>query len=401
MNKSSRMIKWLVLVLNLFLLVSGWFYEEPYAARKPKLLLISLSFLLFSCVIVLINKKQMWQRITSVVMGLLMVGALEYFSKYAMDYFYHTLYLILMIYLLVYYPKREGLILGVITTAVSFFKFIELLIIQPNIGNLSVFIFYGVIQILILIIAIIARNYFEEGQKTKEIYLKLLDTYKQLEDSTQEIQRLSMEKERTKIARDLHDTLGHDLTGLIMQIEMSSRMISQEKYAGGLEILETAKTSSRESLTRVRQIVQALKSGEAERRSIESVKAICSTFSEKTGTDIQVEVIGKHSISPEIGIAVYRLVQESLTNAVRHGKASGVEVQIAFKEEEVLVIIKDNGKGCNKLVEGNGISGMRHRVVKLDGELTVSGFSDGFMIKAEIPYFGKDNNDIEESGDSQ
>lgn len=392
------MIKWLVLLINFLLVVSGWFYEEPYAARKPKLLVISLGFLAFSCVIVLIKKNKTWQRITSVVLGLLMVGALEYFSKYAIDYFYHSLYILLMIYLLVYFPKKEGLLLGVITTGVSFLKFVELLIIQPNIANISVFIFYGVIQILILIIAIIARNYFEESQRTKAIYLKLLDTYKQLEDSTQEIQRLSMEKERTKIARDLHDTLGHDLTGLIMQIEMSSRMISQEQYAGGLEILETAKTSSRESLTRVRQIVQALKTGEAERRSIESVKSICNTFSEKTGTDIQLEVIGKHSISPEIGIAIYRLVQESLTNAVRHGKASKIAVQIAFKEEEVLTIIKDNGKGCNKLSEGNGISGMRHRVESLSGLLAVSG-KDGFLIKAEIPYFGSQATNKEESGD--
>jgi signal transduction histidine kinase len=191
----------------------------------------------------------------------------------------------------------------------------------------------------------------------------------------------------SSIARDLHDTLGHDMTGLIMQIEMGTRLLEDEdQHAEGLELLEAAKKSARDSMAKVRQIVQALKTGEMETWSVTSIQRLIDTFSEKTGVKIHLSIVGEHVVTPDISIALYRLIQEGLTNSVRHGKATQVAVDIIFDEEKLSVKIEDNGRGCKHMKKGNGIKGMEERVEQLGGEIDLT-CKSGFTVIAYIPYY--------------
>jgi len=386
MKRSSKYIKLLFLAIYIGLLIAGWFYESPHADRQTMLLAISLAFLISILIMLFKTLKNHMVRLAIVILTILAIAYLEYYAKYAVDYFYHSLYIVLIIYVLVFFDKKEGIIIAVVTTIVSYIKFAQMLWIQPNIGNLSLFIFYLVIQILVLIVAVIARSYYEESRKTNAIYLQLLDTYKQLEVSSKAIERLSMENERTKIARDLHDTLGHDMTGLIMQIEMGTRLLESNQQLEGLEQLEGAKKSARDSMAKVRQIVQTLKTGDQEKWSLSSVEILTQTFSDKTGVKIELTIVGEHHINPDVSIALYRLIQESLTNSVRHGKAKHVNILIEFDESGLRIRIHDDGTGCKKLEYGNGLKGMKERIGYLSGNVEFI-CKNGFTVIANIPYF--------------
>ncbi|MDA3845872.1 MAG: sensor histidine kinase [Vallitaleaceae bacterium] len=386
MKRRYKYIKLLFLGLYIGLLIAGWFYESPHADRQTIMLVIGLALLMTILVMLFGPMKHDILRRAVVISSIIGIALLEYYAKYAIDYFFHSLYIVLIIYVLVFYAKKEGILIAVVTTIVSYIKFVQMLWIQPNIGNLSLFIFYLVIQILVLIVAIIARNYYEESRKTNAIYLQLLDTYKQLELSSKEIERLSMEEERTKIARDLHDTLGHDMTGLIMQIEMGTRLIDANQQEEGLKLLEGAKKSARDSMAKVRQIVQTLKTGEQEKWSLASLNTLTHTFSEKTGVIIELNIEGDRNISPDISIGLYRLIQESLTNSVRHGKAKHVRITITFDESRLYISIQDNGTGCKQIKHGNGLKGMEERIQHLGGSIEFI-CKNGFRIRANIPYY--------------
>lgn len=391
MKIGERLLKTLFVIIYIGIIIAGFYYENPVMDRRRILLIISILLGFMTLVQSFFSTQEMTTKkktvisviITSILV--LLIALLEVYSKYAIDYFYHTLYIVTIIFVLMYYEKKVGVIIAIATTIISYIKFIQMLYIQPNVGNASLFIFYLVIQILVLIIAIVARNYHEESQKTKHIYLQLLNTYKQLEASSKEVEQLTMEKERTSIARDLHDTLGHDMTGLIMQIEMGTRFINGGQQSEGLELLESAKKSARDSMAKVRQIVQALKTGEMEEWSVTSIQRLIDTFSEKTGVHVALDIVGEHAINPDISIVLYRLIQEGLTNSVRHGKATKVDIDIHFKENNLSLSLKDNGIGCKKLKKGNGIKGMEERLKQLGGSLEIT-LASGFCVKAKIPY---------------
>jgi signal transduction histidine kinase len=175
------------------------------------------------------------------------------------------------------------------------------------------------------------------------------------------------------------------MTGLIMQIEMGTRLIAANDINDGLELLEAAKKSARDSMSKVRQIVSALKTGDMESWSVTSIQRLIDTFCEKTGVEVSLDIVGEHGISPDISIALYRFIQEGLTNSVRHGKAGQVWISIRFLDEHLEVVLKDNGKGCKTIQKGNGLMGMEERITQLGGKLAIV-IDKGFTIKGEIPY---------------
>lgn len=367
--------------LTMILLICGYFFEVPFGDRRTFLLLLTFAYLL--CLgIHLAVRNRLLQSVTLLWLVLIAV-LLEVLSKYAVNYFFHSLYLLQLILIIFRSDKRRGLILSIVLSLCSFLKFTELLIVQPSTGNIAMSVFFITTQGLLILVFTLYKGYREESERNKELYDELLTTHLQLKEYSEEIGHLTTLSERNKIARDLHDTLGHELTGLIMQMEMASRLMDQD-LTKGQAILEEAKTSARGSLSQVRAIVDTLKSDEEKEWTQNSIKELIDHFSEMTDVRINYESSGDGTVNPDISLTLYRLIQESLTNAVRHGRASKINIHIDYRPGEVAFEIHDNGKGCLDLCYGNGLSGMMERISALHGNLTFDG-TKGFRIQGSIP----------------
>ena len=98
------------------------------------------------------------------------------------------------------------------------------------------------------------------------------------------------------------------------------------------------------------------------------------------GMLLTLSIEGEHPVNPEISLALYRLIQEGLTNSVRHGKANHVEISIYFMDQQLEVTLKDNGKGCKQIHKGNGIMGMEERLAQLGGSIQLKAIDAGFNL---------------------
>lgn len=366
------------------LLAAGFFFEEPFAGRRMVLLGLMALYLVLGLLAQWSAKKTLMQTLTVVaLMAVLLL--IEMNAKYAMNYFFHTLYIFLMFFCIISVRYEPGIVLSLLVTLISFVKFIQLLAVAPTFANMALMVFFGSVQLLVMAVGIFLRVYQEESNKTKALYQELLEAHDQLKAYADEIRELSQMEARTNIARDLHDTLGHDLTGLIMQMEMAGGHFEEGEMKAGLDRLTASKTSARESLTKVRQIVETLKSNAEIREVKEDIGHMIRAFSHKTGVVVDYSHRGEGQLRPEKNIVLYRVVQECLTNAVRHGEAHRVRVILIYGTDGVDFQVEDDGKGCDSVIWGNGLKGMRERLGGIGGRMQVEG-RPVFKVWGRIDY---------------
>lgn len=370
--------------ISMGVLTMGFIFEEPYSNRRTFLLLLMGAYLvalLFSLFIAMGPGL-------NVLLALIMVSLLlliEVNSKYAVNYFLHTMYILLIFFNITKIESKRAIAVSAVVTMTSFVKFVQLILVESTFANLALMVFFGSVQLLVVVVGIFLKIYQEETQKTRKLYEELLQAHNQLKVYADEIKDLSQIEARTMIARDLHDTLGHELTGLIMQMEMADGYYEKGNDAEGHKLLSASKQSARESLARVRRIVETLKSNEEVKATMDTVEGLMEEFSEKTGLEINYIHKGSHQLTPEQSLVLYRVVQECLTNAVRHGHASAVKVIMIYGTEGVDFQIEDNGTGCDSLVYNNGIKGMKDRLLEVGGTLSVEG-KPVFKVWGRLPY---------------
>jgi len=380
----KRLWQIIYLPASTILLVAGFVFEEPYASRRLSLLIMMVSFFVLSLVIQFFTNQTRHQSILIVIMtGLMLV--IEINSKYAVNYFLHTLYILLIFYVIYMVKHRAAIGLSTMVTLVSFVKFIQLLMIDLTFANVALMVFFGSVQILVVAVGIFLKVYQEETRKTKGLYNDLLEAHDQLQVYADEIRDLSQMEARNRIARDLHDTLGHDMTGLIMQMEMADGHFEKGETKEGLALLDASKQSARDSLKKVRQIVETLKSNEELEVVKSSVESIIDAYKDKTGIGVDYIHKGNGQLKPEKSIVLYRVVQECLTNAVRHGQADRVKVILLYGSHGLDFQIEDNGPGAGQVIWGNGVTGMKERLEEVGGSLNVEG-RPVFRVWGRIDY---------------
>lgn len=382
----KRMILFLYIAITMGLLVMGFLFEEPFSARRYILMVLCAIYMLIGVFKVIYHRGSHVTIICLASMVMILLG-MEFYSKYAVNYFFHTFYVVLILFTIMHIQTKHAVIVSVIMTILSFVKFIELIVVAPTFANISLMVFFGSFQILIVVVGVFLRVYQDESRKTKQLYEELLGTHDQLKAYSKEIKELSQIEARTMIARDLHDTLGHDITGLIMQMEMASGYYQDGDSVLGNQFLERSKQSARDSLVQVREIVETLKKTNDSSTINDSISDLIENFSHKTGCKIQFSEKGSSDLKPEVNLVLYRVIQESMTNAVRHGHARLIYISLIYQASEVVFVIEDNGRGCEKIEPGNGLSGMRERLEMVGGSVEVSSNS-GFMVKGRIPYEG-------------
>jgi len=249
-------------------------------------------------------------------------------------------------------------------------------------SNLSQMLFFLIINVFILIIASFAQHNKLEKERKDILYKELLNAHKKLKEYTDELKRLSVIEERNRIARDIHDTLGHNMTALIMQLQMAEHYIKTNSTKSEELLMNSLKTA-KDSLDGIREVVETLRGKETALSSDNAIKVLVDEFSEKTGAEIDLKIIGQLTKNNEANKAIYHILQEGLTNAIRHGNATVIQVELQYFNDSIKFSIKDNGVGTEVLIEGYGMKGIKERVKDFNGNVEFVS-CDGFYVNGII-----------------
>jgi signal transduction histidine kinase len=203
------------------------------------------------------------------------------------------------------------------------------------------------------------------------------------------IGRNSVLEERNRLSRDVHDTIGYTLTNLTIMLEACQDLIDGDPDPLRQMLLRAGEVAQ-DGLQDTRRALHALRqTGVEELRGVRAIQKLVDAFEGATGTKVAVEYGNiPWSMGDAVDGAIYRLLQEGLTNSFKHGRASRITVTFWKTERDVLVNIRDNGQGSKEIIEGIGISGMRERVEALGGEIRARNAADGFELSATIPFGG-------------
>ncbi|EDY83657.1 Histidine kinase domain protein [Verrucomicrobiia bacterium DG1235] len=219
----------------------------------------------------------------------------------------------------------------------------------------------------------IFRRERESRSKAVALTLDLDEANEKLRAFSGQIEELAATQERNRIAREIHDTIGHSLTVVNMQLETSKALIDSDKEKAK-RFLEKAQEVTRQGLTDVRSSVASLRSSPLDGKSLPGALEGMMSASFGGGVKTRFELKGEvAALNPASEAALYRSAQEALTNVRKHADASEVKLSLDFSFPEcVKLVVADNGKGSEKVEGGFGIMGIRERIQLLDGEMRVS-----------------------------
>ena len=192
-----------------------------------------------------------------------------------------------------------------------------------------------------------------------------------LEQYANQIEQLTLLEERNRMARELHDTVGHTFTSVIMGMDAVSYLIetAPDKAKEKLDVLRSV---TRNGLEEVRRSIHQMVP-EGDMLLSQQLTRLANEFALHTGTQIRFTTVGEEfEIPKQTKLSLIRCLQESLTNAKRHGRASTVEVTLTYSDNLVDIRIEDDGIGTEQLKVGFGINAMQERIFALQGTLQVT-----------------------------
>jgi signal transduction histidine kinase len=279
--------------------------------------------------------------------------------------------------------KTESYSLSCIVTIAYIYS-----VITSNTMEISlIFIaFYSIIFLMLLHL----RKELSLKTNAEELYEQLRRSNYELDAArsrlinySKQIEKVTKLEERNRISRELHDSIGHNLTGILMQVDAARQVIEVDSNKG-MKILESVYKNINSSIENVRQTVREIRPSKYQTHKSSTLELI-NRFSKETGINVEYKTSGTpHELLPSIEMVLYRNIQEALTNAVRHGGATNILVNIIYKHESTEVVISDNGTGCMEIIKGLGLSGMEERLEIIGGSIRYE-TKNGFLIHMTIP----------------
>src|SRR5919197_3024213 len=250
--------------------------------------------------------------------------------------------------------------------------------------NVSAFVATCVVFGLIWMVAFTLGRKFEEAAQAR-------DRAARAEREREERARAAVTEERARIARELHDVVGHSVSVMTVQAPAVRRLLrpDQEREREALLIVER---TGREALAEMRRMVGVLRRPEeapalAPQPSLEHLGRLMERARE-AGLPVELRVEGEAvELPPGVDLTAYRLVQEGLTNALKHARATRAEVLVSYGDGAIEVTVTDNGNGVgNGDGGGHGLVGMRERVSVYGGDLDAGPQpGGGYRLRARLP----------------
>ncbi|GFZ33587.1 histidine kinase [Clostridium zeae] len=328
-------------------------------------------------------------------------------------------------------PSKEGNILGVINTLIILFIVfldstgVSIVLILVSVGTsilnkstkvgLSLALTNYIVYMLVLIlkhealnlynISIITINFtfacvltiavkYELNEKTKaQLISKELEertselerAYERLQDLYEDKEEIIVLKERNRIAGEIHDTVGHILTTVTIQLEASKRLIKKDPDLA-LEKLNSAQQQVKTGLSDIRKSVRSLKDGEHLLDFADILKTFVEEVKKNNELDIEYDLAAMPKLDKKIENIIYRALQEGITNGIRHGKSNRFKINLNHENNTIQFTLQDWGQGFDKFKPGFGINNMKSKVEGVGGKFNIeSKINTGVTIKIEIP----------------
>lgn len=239
----------------------------------------------------------------------------------------------------------------------------------------------------VLYLVLFVRQKHQEKERIASLNRQLAEANERLRAYAVEAEHLAETRERNRLAREIHDTLGHALTGIAAGIDAVSILIDIAP-AKAKSQLAVIKDTAMRGLKDVRRSVKKLRPDDLEHLPLrQAIVNMVEEFASSTGMKIDFEVLEwPERLRPDQEEVLYRVVQEGMTNARRHGHAKHLEITIGAKRGAIYLLLADDGEGADiaELEKGFGLRHMQERLALLHGKLRY--WSDsGFTLEAILP----------------
>ncbi|MEB9905267.1 hybrid sensor histidine kinase/response regulator transcription factor [Bacillus anthracis] len=205
-----------------------------------------------------------------------------------------------------------------------------------------------------------------------------------LEQYVSQVERITLLEERDRLSKDLHDTMGHSYISIIMGME-TLRMELKSKE--GEQQLDSLLQLARNSMEEVRLYLHQLDLSKESLPLAVTLQQLTEEFKKHAKVKVRTQIIGEEYVtSKQSKMTLYRTLQESLTNAVRHGHSTEIIVSLHFEPQQVRLDVQDNGCGVEEWRDGFGLTAMKERVSQSQGRVIVySKKGEGTLISCVLP----------------
>ena len=249
---------------------------------------------------------------------------------------------------------------------------------------LGVFFLAGIV--FVVVITELAVKEQRGRREIERLLAELKDANDRLRQYADRVEELATLKERNRLAREIHDSLGHYLTVVIVQIEAVMAVFEKDREQS-LDLLRKAQGLAQKGLGEVRRSVATLRAAPVELRSlIDSMNTLIEEC-RASGLPTEFQLIGTaRNLSPPTELAVYRAAQEALTNVRKHSQARTATVTLIYSADNIWLKVHDDGIGATRLTKGFGLLGMQERVQNLGGEVRIAtAANEGFTLEVGLP----------------
>lgn len=247
--------------------------------------------------------------------------------------------------------------------------------------------FLDIINLLffILFLMIYIANEVQENERMTQELIMVHQVNHELENYAAVSEKIAEDKERKRLAREIHDTLGHALTGIAAGVDACIAMIDINPEATKKQLMVISKVV-RQGIVDVRNSLNKLRPGALEQHgfkgAIENMIEEFTSVSDLTiSLDYRLYKVDFENTKEDI---LFRVIQESVTNAVRHGDATHIDISLYIEDNSLYLKIQDNGQGCEEIHYGFGLKQMKERLGMINGKVAYDGHH-GFLTIVTIP----------------
>lgn len=337
------------------------------------------------------SKKQKWFYTASQFVIILLAVIFTGWSDFT------TPYVIILIRSCLIFPRKEQLIVGILSL-ICFIISIDTQSLKEGFissGNLSLqqintsiiyIVFSATLNVAIIFVFILGLvdALIKERQSRQQLKI----AHNQLRIYSLKIQDQAVLEERNRIAREIHDSVGHALTAQTIQLE-SALLFCHSDANKTQKYIEVSRELAIDALNEIRKSISTLRAELLQGKSLaETINLLIENFYKITNIKANLSMNIRQSLETDVNIAIYRIVQEALTNISKHSNATTVDIILEQEIESIQLRIEDNGQGFNieQNTTGFGLQGMNERVRALGGRFMInSTLGTGCKIIVDIP----------------
>ncbi|MCJ8011974.1 histidine kinase [Paenibacillus sp. KQZ6P-2] len=355
-------------IMLLFVMIASYFTT---AAADPWLVLFFLIYLALNLVLHIVLKKAAKKAIILIIILYLAVCSIYHpyftlllpFSCYELASFYHRKngYALIAAMIPALFLRDTMMMLYIFMALLSFFNYV---MVRHYMGRVN-------------------KQEDEIEQMRKDLQ-KLAKSLNDNEDFAKASAYMVKLEERNRLTQEIHDGIGHAMTGALIQMEASKRLLSSDP-ATAESLLQNAIGISKDAIEEIRVTLKSNKPP-VEQLGLSRLKTAVEAFGGKTGLMTSVVHEGNMEIvTPLQWKIIYENVTEALTNSAKYSGGSAVHVELRVLNRFIKAVVSDNGKGSLKIVKGLGLIGMEERTAAVNGTVIADG-TNGFSITTLIPY---------------